>query len=88
MDQILFAHVATVCCIERVLFHATQLDIPSVVMTYYSVCLVLTSDVCDTGKEWVCITCARELKRGMIPLQAKANGLQLSDIPNELSGWN
>ena len=36
--------------------------------------------VCDTGKEWVCKTC----DRAVMPLQAKANGLQLSEIPPEL----
>ena len=44
--------------------------------------------VCDTGSEWVCKTCDRALKSGVMPLQAKANGLQLSDIPSELSGLN
>ena len=42
----------------------------------------------DTGSEWVRNTCDRALKRGVMPLQAKANGLQLSDIPTELSGLN
>ena len=41
--------------------------------------------VSDTGNEWVCKTCDRVLKRGVMPLQAKANGLQLSEIPPELS---
>ena len=41
--------------------------------------------VSDTGKEWVCKTCDRTLKRGVMPLQAIANGLQLSQIPPELS---
>ena len=40
------------------------------------------------GKEWVCKTCDRALTRGSMPLQAKANGLQLCDIPPELSGLN
>ena len=31
-----------------------------------------------------CKTCDRALKRGVMPLQAKANGLQLSEIPPEL----
>ena len=44
--------------------------------------------VCDTGKEWVCMTCDRALKRGVMPLQAKANGLQLPDIPPELADLN
>ena len=36
--------------------------------------------VSDTGNEWVCKTCDRALKRGIMPLQAKANGSQLSEI--------
>ena len=44
--------------------------------------------VSDTGNEWVCKTCDRTLKRGVMPLQAKANGLQLSEIPPELSDLN
>jgi hypothetical protein len=44
--------------------------------------------VCDTGNEYVCKTCDRALKRGVMPLQAKANGLQLPDIPPELADLN
>ena len=36
----------------------------------------------------VCKTCDAALKRGNMPLQAKANGLQLCPIPNQLSGLN
>ena len=52
---------------------------------------VFTADlryVSDTGNEWVCKTCDQALKRGVMPLQAKANGLQLSEIPPELSDLN
>ena len=38
-----------------------------------------------SDNEWMCKTCDRALKRGVMPLQAKANGLQLSEIPPELS---
>ena len=44
--------------------------------------------VCDTGNEYVCKTCDKALKRGVMPLQAKANGLQLSEIPPELADLN
>ena len=44
--------------------------------------------VCDTGDEYVCKTCDRALKRGVMPLQAKANGLKLSEIPPELADLN
>ena len=40
------------------------------------------------GKQWVCRTCDRTLKRGNMPLQAKANGLQLCQVPPELSSLN
>lgn len=40
------------------------------------------------GKQWVCNSCDRALNQGNTPLQAKANGLQLSPIPPELSGLN
>ena len=35
------------------------------------------SYISSDGKEWVCKTCDRTLKRGNMPLKAKANGLQL-----------
>ena len=44
--------------------------------------------VCDTGSEWVCKTCDRALKRGVMLMQAKANGLQLPDIPTQPPGLN
>jgi len=44
--------------------------------------------ISSDGKEWVCKTCDRALARGSMPLQAEANGLQLSEIPPELSGLN
>ena len=44
--------------------------------------------VCDTGIEYVCNTCDRALKREVMPLQAKANGLPLSEIPTELADLN
>ena len=51
----------------------------------FSACLRYVN---DTGNEWVCKTCDRALKLGVMPLQAKANGLQLSLIPPELSDLN
>ena len=43
---------------------------------------------CSDGKEYICYTCDRTLARGSMPLQAKANGLHLSDIPPEQSDLN
>ena len=39
-------------------------------------------------KELVCKTCDRTLVRGSMPVQAKANGLKLCEIPSELSRLN
>ena len=40
------------------------------------------------GQQWVCKTCDGALKKGNMPLQAKANGLQLWPIPTQLSNLN
>ena len=40
------------------------------------------------GNQWLCKTCDRTLKRGLMPMQAKANGFHLSEIPPELSHLN
>ncbi|XP_058488950.1 uncharacterized protein LOC131462026 isoform X5 [Solea solea] len=39
----------------------------------------------STDCTWICNTCDSTMKTGQMPAQAKANGLQLSDIPEELS---
>ena len=40
--------------------------------------------VCADGRQWTCRTCNVHLKRGSLPVQAKANGLTLPNVPNEL----
>ena len=49
---------------------------------------ILATLYSNDGKEWICKTCDRALIRGSMPLQAKANGLQLCEVPPELSGLN
>ena len=44
--------------------------------------------ISPNNKEWVCKTCDRTLVRGSMPVQAKANGLKLCEIPSELSRLN
>ena len=44
--------------------------------------------ISNDGNEWICKTCDRSLKRGSMPFQAKVNGLQLYQVPPELSGLN
>ncbi len=40
------------------------------------------------GKTWICKTCHSNLSRKKMPIQAKANGLQLEIIPDELKDLN
>ena len=40
--------------------------------------------VCADGRQWICRTCNIHLKRGSLPVQAKANRLALPNVPNEL----
>ena len=44
--------------------------------------------ISSDGKQWVCKTCDAALKRGNLPLQAKANELQLCPVPSELANLN
>ena len=40
--------------------------------------------VCADGRQWICRTCNIRLKRGSLPVEAKANDLALPNVPNEL----
>ena len=40
--------------------------------------------VCTDGRQWICRTCNIYLKRGSLPVQAKANDLAVYSVPNEL----
>ena len=46
------------------------------------------SFISSGGEELICKTCDRSLSRGYMPVQAKANGLQLCEVPPELSDLN
>ena len=37
---------------------------------------------------WICRTCDSALMKGKMPIQAKANGLTLDEVPQELSDLN
>ena len=66
------------------------------IVTSITVSSQVLKEVCDDkykyvsrdGKQWVCKTCHNALCRGNIPVQAKANSLELSPIPPELSWLN
>ena len=49
---------------------------------------VVSKSVSAQDKQWICKTCHSALKRGVLPAQAKANHLNLDDIPIELSDLN
>ena len=40
----------------------------------------------DANEEYICVTCDKDLKKGKMPVQAVANGLELPEIPPELQG--
>ena len=40
------------------------------------------------SKQWICKTCDSALSRSKLPVQAKANGLQLDTVPPELNDLN
>ena len=44
--------------------------------------------ISSDGQRWLCRTCHNALSRGTMPVQAKANNLQLDPVPNELSTLN
>ena len=43
--------------------------------------------VCSDGSQWICHACNQQLKRGSMPVQAKANGLALPNVPTELCNF-
>ena len=49
---------------------------------------VVPDSVSARDKQWICKTCHSTLKRGRLPAQAKANKLDLDNIPVELSELN
>ena len=46
------------------------------------------SHVTNDGKQWVCKCCDVSLSKGVLPIQAKANGMGLDNQPPELSCLN
>ena len=49
---------------------------------------VIPECISAQDKQWICKTCHNALKRGLLPAQAKANNLDVDDIPVELSDLN
>ena len=75
-----------VCC-NRLMYRKTVIEFK--VTKYSKAPDDFTVTVPDAGtKQWICKTCDNALKRGKLPAQAKANNLDLEDIPSELSDLN
>ena len=49
---------------------------------------VVPESVSAGDRQWICKTCDHALKRGKLPVQAKANNLELDDMVAELSDLN
>ena len=49
---------------------------------------VVPESISACDKQWICKTCHNALKHGLLPAQAKANNLDLDDVPVELSDLN
>ena len=82
------------CCHRMILYRKSFIQCnkskytktsPDVLQEVFSVNIRYIS---NDGKQWICKTCDRALVRNSIPLQSKANGLQLAEMPPELSGLN
>ena len=73
-------------CCHRLMYRKTVLEFKiskhTKVPEEFAVC------ISAKNKAWICKTCDYALKRGKMPAQAKANKLDLEDIPTELSDLN
>ena len=77
----------SVCC-NRLMYHKTVQQFKEFNYNKAPSEFVMPKSVSAQDKEWICKTCHRALKRGVLPAQAKANNLNLGDIPVELSDLN
>ena len=73
-----------VCC-NRLMYRKTVIEFK---VTKYSKAPDDFTAPHSGTKQWICKTCDNALKRGKLPAQAKANNLDLEDIPSELSDLN
>ena len=80
------------CCCNRMMYASGVVSFNTA--KYEKICSKLMEKICQyrvksyDRKEWVCITCHRNLKSGNMPQQAKCNGLSLCKIPEELKDLN
>jgi len=74
MDQHIFAHPVTDCCIE--------------VQSFSYVLTCRTLKISFDNVEYICKSCLNTLKKGLLPTIAVAIGLQLDEIPQQLQDLN
>ena len=74
-------------CCHRLMYRKTVLEFKT---TKYTKAPAEFANIYTSAKDkvWVCKTCDYALRRGRVPAQAKANKLDLEDIPVELSDLN
>ena len=79
-------------CCHRMLYRHSVIGFKPI--KYSKASLELLGELCEhiyvtsEGKQWVCKTCDGALSRGNLPVQAKANGMELDNGPAELSCLN
>ena len=80
------------CCCNRMMYASGVVSFNT--EKYEKISPKLMEKICQyriksyDKKEWVCITCHRNLKSGSMPQQAKCNSLSLCKIPEELKDLN
>ena len=66
---------------NRLMYHKTVLEFQ---MSRYDKApsnFVVSESISACDKQWICKTCHNALKHGLLPAQAKANNLDLDDVP-------
>ena len=76
----------TCICCNRLMYRKTVIEFK--LTKYNKAPTDFTAPASCGTKQWICKTCDHALKRGKLPGQAKANNLQIDDVPPELSDLN
>ena len=76
-----------VCC-NRLMYRKTVQEFQASMYDKAPSEFAVSEFVSAQDKQWICKTCHNALKRGVLPAQAKANNLNLDNIPVELSDLN
>ena len=75
-------------CCNRLMYRKTVLEFQMSRCNKAPSDFVVPESISAHDKHWICKTCHNALKHGLLPAQAKANNLNLDDVPVELSDLN